>query len=331
METNSFIFKLKPHYVQTIWGGSDLIDMFGKDSEADSIAESWELSAHKDGMSHIAEGEYKGLSLEELVGKIGKDALGSKASSYNHFPLLIKFIDAKKPLSIQIHPNDEYAMRTENENGKNEMWYIVSAKPEAYIYYGLNREVSPEEIERKIHDGTLEDVMCKIPVKSGDVFYVKAGLIHAIGPDIIICEIQQSSNLTYRMYDYDRVDGNGEKRKLHVEKAMDVVDIPLNVELASRAKAENEKVREYVYGQLYNLVNCEYFNTDICMIKGEKEIQISEDSFRAFVFIEGEGEIVAEEDDGVVNRFVPGDTFFIAACDKKVTIKGDAKVLVVSL
>ena len=221
---NEPVVKLDPAFKDNLWGGTKLRTVFGKKCDYDVIGESWELSAHPDGQSRIADGRYKGMLFNDYLSIIGKEALGWKCQAQDRFPVLIKFIDAKQALSIQIHPDDEYALENEGEYGKNEMWYVIDCEPGAYLYCGLSKDVSKEEIEERIANNTITEVLNRIDVKPGDVVMVKAGTIHAIGAGILICEIQQNSNSTYRMYDYDRRDKFGNPRELHVAKALDVVD-----------------------------------------------------------------------------------------------------------
>ena len=189
------------------------------------IGESWELSAHPDGQSVIASGTFAGMYFGEFIEKYGEEVVCWKSSSLDRFPVLIKFIDAKNALSIQIHPDDDYALENENEFGKNEMWYVVDCEPGAYLYCGLKQDSSKEEIRERIENNTITEILNKIEVHKGDCVMVKDGTIHAIGAGILICEIQQNSNCTYRMYDYDRRDKFGNRRELHISKAIDVVDV----------------------------------------------------------------------------------------------------------
>ena len=217
------IMRLEPAFKDNLWGGTKLRTVFGKKCDYDVIGESWELSAHPDGQSVIASGIFTGMYFGEFIEKYGHDVVGWKSSSLDRFPVLIKFIDAKKDLSIQIHPDDDYALEIENEFGKNEMWYVVDCEPGAFLYCGLKKDSSKEEIRERIENNTITDILNKIEVHKGDCVMVKAGTIHAIGAGILICEIQQNSNCTYRMYDYDRKDKFGNKRELHIDKAIDVL------------------------------------------------------------------------------------------------------------
>ena len=317
------IVKLDPAFKDNLWGGTKLRTVFGKKCDYDIIAESWELSAHPDGPSRIANGRYRGMLFNDYLSIIGKEGLGWKCQAQDRFPILIKFIDAKQALSIQIHPGDEYALENENEYGKNEMWYVVDADPGSYLYCGLSKSVTKEEIERRIADNTITDVLNKIEVKKGDVVMVKAGTIHAIGAGIIICEIQQNSNCTYRMYDYDRRDKYGNPRELHVAKALDVVDTNAY---------EKDKTCEVVletneHYELERLVQCKYFECLKYEIKDEARIKMDESSFISIVVIDGEGTIQTDDYTEAVS-FKAGESFFVSAAKRNVTINGKATCIV---
>ena len=204
-----------------LWGGNRLREEYGKVSDKDKIAESWELSCHKDGESVIANGELAGKTLTQYIEEQGKAVLGKNCEKFENFPILIKLIDAKDNLSVQVHPNNEYAMRVEGEYGKTEMWYIVDCDPGAELIYGFKGEISRDEFKERIANNTLLEVTNNVPVHKGDVFFIEAGTLHAIGKGILIAEIQQNSNTTYRVYDYGRVGADGKPRQLHVEKAVE--------------------------------------------------------------------------------------------------------------
>lgn len=317
------IVKLEPAFKDNIWGGTKIRDVYGKKCDYDVIGESWELSAHPDGQSRIAEGRYKGMLFNEYLNIIGKDALGWKCQCQDRFPILIKFIDAKQALSIQIHPDDEYALENENEYGKNEMWYVVDSEPGAYLYCGLSRDASKEEIEKRIADNTITDILNKIEVKPGDVVMVKAGTIHAIGAGVFICEIQQNSNCTYRMYDYDRRDKFGNPRELHVKKALDVVDTH---------KFEKDNKTEIVIARNEHfteerLVQCKYFEVFRYDVTDEAKISVDEASFVSVLFIDGSGTIETDDYEKVM-PFKAGDSFFISAGQRSVVVKGQARMII---
>ena len=319
------VVKLEPLYKDYLWGGNNLKAMFGKESSRD-IAESWELSAHSEGVSKIAEGEFAGKDFTEYLDIVGRSALGTNVYRYEKFPILIKFIDAAKLLSIQVHPDDLYALQVEGEYGKNEMWYVVDAQPGAYLYYGLSHPVTKQELKERIENNTLKEVLNKVPVQPGDALFVKAGIIHAIGKGVIICEIQQNSNLTYRIDDYGRKDKNGEPRELHIDKALESTDIDLNVTLAKigPTKSSGREKKEN------RLVESIYFTVDLIKNEDVFDVPVSKASFVAMVFIKGEG-ILKTGDTGVEHAFKAGDTFFVNAGERIVSVKGKSEFLTVRI
>ncbi len=303
------IIKLNPVYKDYLWGGNRLKSLFNKNFDGEIAAESWELSCHKDGESVIGGGEYDGVTFSHYLKEINPNALG-KNNREGDMPILIKFIDSRQALSIQVHPNDDYA-KAYSDNGKTEMWYIVAAEPNAYLYYGFKHNITKEEFSRRIEDGTLTEVLQKVPVQKGESYFIKAGTIHAIGAGIVIAEIQQSSNLTYRVFDYDRIDANGNKRPLHIEQALDVTEL---------SPAKNFLRQGDVIAQ------CEYFTVKEHTLSGQNNHCIDECSFLAIVFISGCGHIG--------NRaFNSGDTFFVDASKtgvEEMTIEGEGVYLSVT-
>ena len=301
------IFKLKPALKDYLWGGTRLKTDFGFESDLPVVAEAWSFSCHPDGESTVCGGEYDGITLTELVEKLGNDCLGNNCADFPFFPMLIKLIDAAKPLSIQVHPSDEYALKNENQFGKTEMWYIVDCDEGASLYYGFKGDVSKEEFESRIADGTLCDILNEVPVHKGDCFFITAGTIHAIGAGILIAEIQQNSNCTYRVFDYGRLGADGKPRPLHIEKALAVTERCAPVH--PFGKPENDTLAE-----------CEYFKVERLNIAGEREIYVGEDSFSALLCTCGEAEV-----DGV--KMEKGDCLFIPAYYGKVKITGDCEIL----
>ena len=250
------ITRLEPVFKDYIWGGNKLNEEYGKNSGLSVTAESWELACHNDGMCKVVDGEYAGMTLLEAISE-NPSSIGEKALRFEFFPILIKLIDACNDLSVQVHPSDEYALKYEGQYGKTEMWYVVDAEEDAKLVYGLNREVSKEEFAELAKGPELMSVLNFVPVKKGDVFFISSGVIHAIGKGLLICEIQQNSNLTYRVYDYDRTDANGNKRPLHVEKAIEVAKLAPEPLISDRTVLfENEDV------SVENLATCEYFVVD---------------------------------------------------------------------
>lgn len=310
--------KLGPAYKDYLWGGTRLYEKYGKknkDNKEHIIAESWEVSAHSAGPSIVTEGNAKGMTFPQYLEKIGKEAWGWKCKPFDRFPLLIKLIDATKSLSVQVHPDDEYAMSVEGEYGKNEMWYVMDAAKDSGLYVGFKEEITAKQCRERIEKGTLTDVLQRIPVKKGDVIFVKAGTVHAILEGLLILEIQQSSNATYRLYDYDRVDKNGNKRELHLEKALDNLNFSV-MPCDCKPAGEAEKGKGYTK-QL--LGECKYFSATLYTVEKEAEISLDETSFSAIVFLEGKGMIQTEKQK---SRFKAGDSYFVPAGKKVLAIDG---------
>lgn len=315
--------KLQPAYKDYLWGGVRLKEVFGKKCEYDMIAESWELSAHAEGQSTVASGRHKGMLFGEYLDKIGKESLGWKCRSLANFPILIKFIDAKEPLSVQVHPDDEYALEQEDEYGKNEMWYILDAEPEAYIYCGFKEKTDKEEVARRIRENTVVEILNKVPVKAGEVYFIPAGTVHAIGGGLMICEIQQSSACTYRMYDYGRKDRFGNYRELHIQKALDVMNCDPYMPQKFEVKAEQGG--QYESRQL---CCCKYFISTHYSMKGMAELLFSEESFTSIICIKGTGCLGVKGEDVEEMKFKAGESIFLPKSEKTYTIFGDCEVIV---
>lgn len=298
------VVKLKPYTKTIVWGGNNLRN-YGKVSSGENIAECWELSLHKEGSSIIDSGKDKGKSLSEVL---TINDCGLKCKKFPFFPTLIKLIDADRELSVQVHPSDEYALKNENSFGKTEMWYILEAKENAGIYLGFKRDVSKEEVERKIKDNTLVDLLNFIPVKPGDCYFVKSGTVHAIGAGITLFEVQQNSALTYRLYDWGKVGMDGKPRELHIEKSFKVMNLK---------KFEPVKFDRPLLGK------CDYFSTYEYLVSEKSLLQANEDSFISVTFLDGDGKINDI-------TFQKGDTFFIPA-NKKAVIKGNGKYLLTKI
>lgn len=305
------LIRLKPTCKDYLWGGTKLRTEFGKESDLSKLAESWELSVHKDGQSIIVDGAFAGKTLEEYIAAKGREILGTNAMAFEKFPILIKLIDAADDLSVQVHPDDTYALEHEGEYGKTAMWYILSCDEGASLYYGLNREISRDELAAKIADNTLLEALNKVSVHPGDIFFIPPGTIHAIGKGIVLCEIQQNSNTTYRVYDYDRRDKDGNPRELHVEKAVDVANLKPT---KPTPKAENGI-----------LASCNYFTVEAKGCTDTATITLTEDSFRAVNIVAGEGVLSLEDEQLSVTK---GDCIFIPAMDAEVTVKGNCELVI---
>ena len=304
--------RLLPAFKDYLWGGTKLKEWYNKKSDLDIVAESWELSCHKDGQSIVSGGEFDGKTLSEYIDAVGDEALGEKAERFDYFPILIKFIDAKGSLSIQVHPDDEYALRVEGEYGKTEMWYILEADDEAYLYYGFNRDVTKEELRKRIEDNTILEVLNKVKTKKGDVFFIDSGTVHAIGGGNVICEIQQNSNTTYRVYDYDRRDKDGNPRELHIDKAIEVSKLSKAPELA---ETNSNGI----------LAECEYFTVKKLTVAGEAVERIDNTSFRSVVVVGGQGKMTLGEKELELKK---GDSIFVPAQEAEIKFDGSLEIII---
>jgi len=319
------VIRLAPAFKDYLWGGTRLRDRYHKQCDYDQVAESWELSAHPDGSSVVASGRHRGLPFGKYLKTVGPEALGWKCAPLTAFPLLIKFIDARENLSVQVHPHDDYALEHEDEYGKNEMWYVIDAEPGAGLYLGFSRDTTKEEVRRRIEDGTIEEILNFCPTHPGDIFFIPAGTVHAIGAGNLICEIQQSSNATYRLYDYGRKDKFGNPRDLHLDKALDV--------LAFTKYQPADLTVEKVTGDETH-IQCKYFETTVLKvgqnsIKGTAfSVPASEDSFRAVTCIDGEGTLTVGGERLEVRA---GDSFFIPAGNRTIELSGEMTVALTSV
>ncbi len=309
--------KLEAPLKDYLWGGTRLKDEYGKKTNLDKVAESWELACHKDGKSKIVNGEAAGLFLEDWLAGQDKSVLGTNAASFPYFPLLIKLIDAKGDLSVQVHPDNDYAMRVEGEYGKTEMWYIVDCEPGASLLYGFKEKISKEEFERRIADNTLLEVCNRVAVKKGDVFFIDSGTLHAIGKGILICEIQQNSNTTYRIYDYGRVGKDGKPRELHVKKAIDVTKL----EPPTKPTTALAKIDIIPGLDMKLLAECEYFTAYHATLKGEASLKAGSESFQTFTVLSGSLKLTSGD---TVLDFYKGESVFIPAGLGIYTLTGDA-------
>lgn len=311
------LLKLNPSFKDYIWGGHRLVEEYHKKYDGEILAESWELSCHPDGPSTIANGPYAGKTLTEYIATEGKKVLGTNCRRFRDFPILIKLIDARDNLSIQVHPSNQYALQNEGQYGKTEMWVICDCKEGAFLYYGFQKEISREEFERRIREDTLLEVLNAVPVHKGDVFFIESGTIHAIGKDIVIAEIQQNSNVTYRVYDYGRVGKDGKKRDLHIAKALDVT----NRGPVVKKDSSNPHV-----------ASCDYFTVDKLYLDGSvmREVEgcVEDSSFVSILFLEGEGTIRCG---GEAFPFRKGDSFFLPAGSGEYEVAGRCEALVTTI
>ena len=330
---NNRPFLLKPAGKDYLWGGSRLNDDFSKGIELEPLAETWECSTHPDGPSVVASGPDTGKLLPQVLSD-HPEYIGSHprelVKAEGELPILIKFIDARKDLSVQVHPDDAYARQMEHGSmGKSEMWYVLDASRDARLVYGFRHDMDREVLKKSLLDGTVEKYLQKVKVRKDDVFYIEAGTVHALGAGALVAEIQESSNLTYRMYDYNRVDKDGKKRQLHVEKALDVVRLQ-----GSAQPRQPMRVLKYQKGCASELLcRCRYFQTERLLLNTERcrqmaDFQTGHNTFQVLLCTNGCG--VLFEERGEFINFFRGDCMFVPADSVPLKIHGKAQLLRVS-
>lgn len=306
-----------------IWGGTKLREKYNKVSDAERLAESWELSCHRDGPSVIANGPARGMTLEQYIKEGGRELLGSKARSFENFPIMIKLIDARDNLSVQVHPDNEYALKNEGEYGKTEMWYIIDAEPGAELLYGVERKITARELSDSLQNGTITDLCHHAPVKKGDVFFIPAGTIHAIGKGILLAEVQQNSNTTYRLYDYGRLGNDGRPRQLHVKQGSEVCSLE---PLPLKDKRETVRLSDTCSGEL--LASCDYFTTYSVNVKGSAGLAANDSSFQTFTVLEGAITLTAGD---TSLEMAAGQTVFLPAGMGSYSLTGEGHLIFTTL
>ena len=299
------VLKLTPSCKDYLWGGERLKAEFGVQSKMHPLAEAWVLSAHPDGPSYLEDGS---MLAEYLAAH--PEAAGTHCRKFEQFPILTKFIDAKNDLSIQVHPSDAYALEHEGQYGKTEVWYVLDAEPGAFLYYGFAHEITKEEFARRIRENTLTEVLNAVPVKKGDVFFIPAGTLHAICKGIVIAEVQQNSNVTYRVYDYGRVGADGKLRALHIEQALAVTELC--------------PPKELDFGG--HLAQCEYFTVDA--VTGAFEGIADETSFVSVLISDGAGKLTCG---GQTISFEKGNSFFLPANSGTYALCGSYEALITTV
>ncbi|WP_394924183.1 type I phosphomannose isomerase catalytic subunit [uncultured Robinsoniella sp.] len=312
------LMQLEPVYKEYLWGGNKLIEQYHKPYSGERLAESWELSCHGNGMSYVKSPAGERETLEEFLNWNGRKVLGEACRPLLDFPILIKYIDAKEPLSVQVHPDDAYSLEHEHQYGKTEMWYILECNPGAWIYYGFSRKTDRAEVKARIENGTLPEILNKVYVKPGDSFLINAGTIHAIGKGIVLAEIQQNSDVTYRVYDYERTDQQGNQRELHIDRALDV----LHYDSADEDQA--------VFGKEYEhcLVDSRYFKVFHKKIEGIYRDQVKDESFVCLMVTEGHGEIRMKEQ---ILKAVKGQSYFMEAGSDVYELEGQMEILYICM
>lgn len=314
------MFKFKPLLMQSLWGGEKIIPFKHLDSDLTNVGESWEISGVKNNETVVDGGEYDGTPLNVLVERLGSKLVGQDNYERfgNEFPLLIKFIDARDDLSIQVHPTDEIALRQGRRRGKTEMWYLMSSDKGAKLYSGLKKKITPEEYAAMVENDTICDALAQYEVKEDDVFFLPAGRIHAIGAGCFLAEIQQTSDVTWRIYDFKRKDKDGNYRELHTKQASEAINY--NVEKDYRTNYLPEK------NQGVNLVSCPYFNTAVYDLNEPMTIDYSElDSFVILIGLSGEGTVTDAK--GNTTSLKAGETILLPATNAQVKVEGTVKFL----
>ncbi len=318
-------FLLKPAGKDYLWGGHRLKDDFSKEIDMEPLAETWECSTHPDGPSMVASGAHKGMLLTEVL-KEHPEYMGTHPKTDGGLPILIKFIDAKQDLSVQVHPDDEYAKKYEHGSlGKTEMWYVLDATKDARLVYGFYHDISKEKLKKSLEEGTVERYLQKVKVKKDDLFYIEAGTVHAIGAGILIAEIQECSNITYRMYDYNRMDKDGKPRTLHIERALEVAN-----RIGTQTPRQPMRVLRYQKGCASELLcRCKYFQVERQLINTEKcremaDFQTDGNSFQVLLCVDGCGTLFGE---GEMIHFFKGDCIFVPADSMPLKLHGRAQML----
>ncbi len=311
----NYPLKFTPILKEKIWGGTKLREILNKDSQLDQLGESWEISGVKENISVVENGPLKGKSLNELIRLYKGKFLGEKVFKNfgTDFPLLIKYIDAKTELSVQVHPNDEIARRKHNSFGKTEMWYIMQADENAEINVGFKETTSKEEYLKRLQEGEITKILNFEKVQKGDSFFINTGKVHAIGAGVLLAEIQQTSDITYRIYDWDRTDSEGKSRELHTTEALDAIDF----------EKKNDYRLKYTktLNESSNIASCDYFTTNYLPVKGKLEKDYTkENSFVIYMCVSGKAEI---ETNGNSQTIDQGQTILIPARNKMVTISSE--------
>ena len=311
--------KMSPVYKEYLWGGGRLRREFGKTDAPEVTAESWELASRADGSSKVSEGLLEGKTLADLA-QLDREGFWGSECRGEEFPLLVKLIDAQKDLSVQVHPSDQTALAERGEQGKAEMWYIVDCQPQAYLYYGFSRRITREEFLERAKNGTICQVLNRVPVAKGDVFYILPGTIHAIGKGIVIAEIQQNSNTTFRVYDYQRLGADGKPRPLHLERAAEVLDYEPVIPLECRANS-GVTFPEFTITEMFS---CRYFQAHRVDVRESVALFCDGRSFQHVLCVKGGGRIRAEAGTYPFGR---GDSFFMPAALGEYKIEGRCRVL----
>ncbi|WP_281633843.1 type I phosphomannose isomerase catalytic subunit [Flavobacterium luteolum] len=317
MSQNLYPLQFEPILKERIWGGEKLKTILNKPIVSKITGESWELSTVQGDVSVVANGVLKGKSLMDLIDETPDAILGTKVYERfgKQFPLLFKYLDAREDLSIQVHPNDKLAKERHNSFGKTEMWYVMQADADARIIVGFKENSSKEEYLKHLHDNTLVSILDDVKAKAGDIFFLETGTVHAIGAGLVVAEIQQTSDITYRLYDFDRVDAQGNKRELHVDLALDAINYN---------KVDTQKKYDSKTNTSNVVVDCPYFTTNFIPLEDKVEVSKSGETFTVYMCIEGSFEI---EYDGFKHTYIKGDTVLVPAAINAFNLSGKASIL----
>ncbi|OMQ09908.1 type I phosphomannose isomerase catalytic subunit [[Flexibacter] sp. ATCC 35103] len=317
MNLKSYPLQFEPILKDRIWGGEKLKTILHKPIVSNITGENWELSTVEGDVSVVANGVLKGKSLMELIDEMPNEILGTKVYKRfgKQFPLLFKYLDAREDLSIQVHPNDKLAKERHNSFGKTEMWYVMQADPDSRIIVGFKESSSKEEYLKNLEDKTLVSILDDVKAKAGDVFFLETGTVHAIGAGLVVAEIQQTSDITYRLYDFDRVDAQGNKRELHVDLALDAINYN---------KTDTQKKYERKANSSNVVVDCPYFTTNFIPLEDKVEVAKTGETFTVYMCIEGNFEI---EYNGFKQSYKKGDTVLVPAEINAFILNGKASIL----
>lgn len=314
---------LNPSGKDYIWGGVRLKEEFNKHIDMEPLAETWECSVHPDGPCVVENGVHKGMNLADVLAH-HPDYLGERAEKGEELPILIKFIDAADKLSVQVHPDDDYAKIHEKQKGKTEVWYVMDAKPGAHIVYGFAHDVTKEQIKKAVEKGDLDKYLKKIPAHKDDVFFIPSGIVHAVGKGMLIAEIQESSNVTYRFYDYDRKDRYGKKRELHIDKALEITNFK-----GINWVRQPQRIIHYYNGCARELLcRCRYFEVERIIVSSHFDFGILKRSFQVTLCLEGEGVLSVDDKKYVIKK---GQCIFYPAGDYRCHIDGKLIMLKVRI
>ena len=311
--------KFQPIYKERLWGGEKLKTSLGKNYSEDGVGESWEISTVKGDVSKVIEGPYSGKNLEDLIAEFGPSLLGSGVVSRfgSAFPVLIKYIDAKLDLSIQVHPSDALAAQRHQSFGKNEMWFIMDHDPDAALILGFKEDCSKASYQRSIEEKKLTRLLNYTPVEKGDAFMIETGTMHAIGAGILLAEIQQTSDITYRVYDFDRRDKNGNLRELHTDLAIDAINYKAKTDYKKSYKREQNASNELIHNQ--------YFKTNFLPVNQKMDVKLADrDSFSIYMCVEGEVVLRTEEGQLPMKK---GETLMIPACCEQLELQSSGAEL----